>query len=231
MAFAKMIRPLGRGNAVWMGLGLGLLALFAVQYSLDWVVDWLWMRQLGFEPVFWRILFARAGLFVAAFVPVLLYFWFNLRAIRRTVALSGEVHGTALSRVLGSLRGPWAGTAVLGISGVLALFLALSFQGAWQRFLLFWFGGSFGESEPILGQDNGFYVFDLPFLESVYGLLLTAVLCFRPSVPRIRLWPSLDRRSHRHGVAGGHVLRPRHFPEPGCGRRTADAACASPSLR
>ena len=174
MAFAKMIRPMGRGYVVWMGLGL--LALFAVLRSLHWVVDWLWMRQLGFEPVFWRILFARAGLFVAALVPVLLYFWFNLRAIRRTVALSGEVHGTALSRVLGFLRGPWAGTAVLGISGVLALFLALSFQGAWQRFLLFWFGGSFGESEPILGQDIGFYVFDLPFLESVYGLLLTAAL-------------------------------------------------------
>ena len=64
-------------------------------------------------------------------------------------------------------------TAALGV-GVLAGLYAQAHSDEW---LFFRQASSFGESDPILGYDVGFYVFRLPFLEFAqsFGLLLAGV--------------------------------------------------------
>ncbi|WP_328984176.1 UPF0182 family protein [Thiorhodovibrio winogradskyi] len=48
--------------------------------------------------------------------------------------------------------------------------------GAWEPALLFLNRAEAGISEPILGLDAGFYLFTLPFLKALHGLLLWVLL-------------------------------------------------------
>ncbi len=42
----------------------------------------------------------------------------------------------------------------------------------WEVILKFWFQVPMGVSEPVLNKDAGFYIFTLPFLDSLYALLI-----------------------------------------------------------
>lgn len=175
MAFLNLARPSRSGPIMWLAVAAALLAVTLGLNSLGWIVDWLWMGQLGFEPLFWRILATRVGLFIAALLPLSVYFWLNARAAEGTVR---SVTGNAAGPYAARLRGFFAsrGASALALVGaiVVAFFFALLFQGAWESFLLFRFGGDFGVTEPALGRDAGFYVFRLPFIDAIYAILLSA---------------------------------------------------------
>ena len=49
--------------------------------------------------------------------------------------------------------------------------VALLASASWDTALLFWYGGSFGRVDPVLGNDAGFYVFTLPMLQLARGTL------------------------------------------------------------
>ncbi|MDX9861817.1 MAG: UPF0182 family protein, partial [Rhodospirillales bacterium] len=85
-----------RGPRVWFLVAVMFLFLLVAIGLLGWTVEWLWMRERGYVEVFWRIRTTQVGLFLAALVPVFLYFWANAVAVRRTVE-EGRVGG-----------GPWA---------------------------------------------------------------------------------------------------------------------------
>ena len=60
------------------------------------------------------------------------------------------------------------GTAV---AAVLALLFGVFASAQWQDWLFFRHGQPFGEVDPVLGKDVGFYVFQLPFLDALRGYL------------------------------------------------------------
>jgi uncharacterized membrane protein (UPF0182 family) len=57
-------------------------------------------------------------------------------------------------------------------AGLAALLIGLYAGGRWETWLYFWYGVPFGDADPILGRDIGFYVFTLPLLELVHAVLL-----------------------------------------------------------
>jgi uncharacterized protein len=57
-------------------------------------------------------------------------------------------------------------------AGAVALLSGLFAGGQWAMWLSFVYGTPFGKADPILGRDIGFYVFTLPLLEHLEGLLL-----------------------------------------------------------
>jgi uncharacterized membrane protein (UPF0182 family) len=52
------------------------------------------------------------------------------------------------------------------------LLLFFILVGAWREAVLFVNGTEAGLNEPLLGLDAGFYLFTLPFPESLLGLFL-----------------------------------------------------------
>jgi uncharacterized membrane protein (UPF0182 family) len=44
----------------------------------DWIQKGLWMRELGYLGIFWKLLSVRVELFSGAFVVTALYLWINL---------------------------------------------------------------------------------------------------------------------------------------------------------
>jgi uncharacterized membrane protein (UPF0182 family) len=188
-------------------VAVGLIVLGRVG---DAVVGWLWFTSVGYVDVFWTIFTTRVALFFAVFVVSAGVVWFSgwlalrfaqgpavwpSRAAfsRRGPQTSLELLGYATSRV------PWrlliAGAAIL--LGLLAAAIELS---AWDVVLGFLYQVPYDESDPVFGEDIGFYLFALPFYVALKNWLLL-LLVFSAAIAGAVYWAhgdiDLDHRPRR----------------------------------
>jgi hypothetical protein len=155
------------------------IALFAVVPSVaTFYTDWLWFGEVGYQSVFTTRLATQAGLFSTALLVV-----FGLLGANLVVALASARRrefyvmtpdGPRTITVDPLRLRPLVLTIALAV-GVLAGLFAQAHADEW---LFFRHATAFGQADPILGHDVGFYVFRLPFLEFVqsFGLLLAGVM-------------------------------------------------------
>jgi uncharacterized protein len=169
------------GPGVSRPIGLVLIGAILVIAILAFIPSgiqkWLWMRQLGYDGIFWTLFSVRWGLFCATFVVAFLYLWINLRvavkhgATFRVSSLTGE---SALATKLGIQTSPTLLSLAMGAgAAIVATFYAAGLYAKWDTYLRFHYGGSFGLSDPLFGADAGFYVFRLPFYELLQSSITT----------------------------------------------------------
>jgi len=154
---------------------LGVIAaLIILSLISGWIVHWLWMGQLGYIQIFFRLLSLKLILFGIVFVVVFLYFWINLDlSIKYSLrAISAQLESLTSSQV--SPRG--LRIALTVISGFIALIFGLIWYPHWETYMRFHWGGSFGMPDPLYNLDIGFYVFRLPFYELIQNTLLGMTL-------------------------------------------------------
>lgn len=138
-------------------LYLGVIFLFAiilVSSLVNLYTEWVWFGSVGYLGVFSKILFYKVVLFFVGFLASFGFIYLNL---------------WFASDYLG-----WDeldGLLKLGAGGVGAL-VGLSFVGAWRTVLLYLNRTGFGLSDPVFGNNVGFYVFSLPFFELVKNYLI-----------------------------------------------------------
>ncbi|HEX7195363.1 MAG TPA: UPF0182 family protein, partial [Candidatus Limnocylindria bacterium] len=165
--------PAAGGDVPWrryLLIGGAFLGLFIVLGLLGGVVnlvtDLMWYDALGRRDVLQTRLWSQVALFAIGFaamlVPALVSIW-----LARRIAPQAPV------RQLGGMEMPDA-SRVIGIGlSVVAVLLALgsgaAWSGNWETVLLFFNGGEWGEVDPTLGRDIGYYVFDLPFWRFLLG--------------------------------------------------------------
>ncbi|HET8788953.1 MAG TPA: UPF0182 family protein, partial [Actinomycetes bacterium] len=156
---------------------LAFLALAAVGSVSRFYTDLLWFREIDKAGLFWGMLRTKAfigllaGLGTAAIVGVNL--WMVERLAPRyglTVVARPQVERAraVLSPYLRPLR--------IGIAAFLGLVVGLQASGLWQTFLLWSNRVAFGQRDALFGRDVGFYMFELPFLRSVFGWLFTTLV-------------------------------------------------------
>jgi uncharacterized membrane protein (UPF0182 family) len=160
----------------WIRLPLliGLLALlFGGSALVELYTDWLWFGEVGFRGVFLRILGTKLALGLAAFAVTLALLWANLElalgaARRRELVVMSDTGPRTVGIDARGMR-----PLVRALSALVALLVAFYAASRWQL-VLFWLNAvPFGHTDPILGHDVGFYVFELPFLHFLQRLLLT----------------------------------------------------------
>ena len=160
-----------------LSFALVLLALFVMLPSTaDLYTEWLWFGEVGYQGVFLKSLTARALVGIAAFLVAFTILYGNLRfAVRRArrpfVVFTG---GGNLQPVV--LERRHLGLLALGISGLVALFVAGVASSQWLTVLQFLDATPFGEVDPLFGRDAGFFIFTLPFLDLVRLGLQSAVV-------------------------------------------------------
>jgi uncharacterized membrane protein (UPF0182 family) len=164
-------------------IAAAILALIILSVLSGLIQQWLWMRQLGYQIIFWRLLTVKWSLFGLAFLIVWLYLWSNFRMTARiTSALHGVIDGREVQIYTQNdmyLSSRMLQTSGLIIAVIVALIFALSLQPAWDTYLRFRWGGAVGLSDPIFGKDIGFYLFRLPFYELIQNsLMILAILTF-----------------------------------------------------
>ncbi|HEY8551049.1 MAG TPA: UPF0182 family protein [Vicinamibacterales bacterium] len=156
---------------------LAAAAFFLVPSFVDFYADWLWFGEVGYQHVLIRALSTKGSLWAGAFVITFAFLYANFRAAFRTMTRRELVIVTPDGpRVVvvdpSNLRTLVKLAAVAG--GVL---LGIYAASQWEGWLLYWYATPFGKTDPILGRDVGFYVFELPFLRWLQSLaLFTLVL-------------------------------------------------------
>lgn len=150
---------------------LVLLGPFAIELS----TDWLWFGETGYQSTFLRILTSRGVLGIAAMVLVFLVLFANMRLALRGFSPRQLVFTTREGPVAVAFDPRLARTASIVVAGVLALLFGLYASSQWLDWLMFLHAQPFGEADPVLGRDAGFYVFRLPLLAALNGFFLVLV--------------------------------------------------------
>jgi uncharacterized membrane protein (UPF0182 family) len=168
--------PSGRG-LIWAVVVAVLLVLFVLSRTTGWLVEWLWMRTLGYADVFLHLLSIRLLLFAASFAVSFVYLWSNIAlAGRNIMARYGVTSGEGLW--FHTPRGReirispwWLRTPAVVAAALVSLSFGGFFYEQWDTWLRFRYGGAFGFLDPVYRTDVGFYVFRYPFYELLQGSL------------------------------------------------------------
>lgn len=123
--------------------------------------DYLWFESLGFEQVFTTILTSKIWLFV---LSSLLFFAFGLI----NLYISKRLRKASDNFI------PFKVKAY--IMALVAFFVGLSATGKWFVWLQFFNQAPFGIREPVFARDAAFYVFSLPFWNTVWNFALAALI-------------------------------------------------------
>ncbi len=152
---------------------LFLVLLGIVSKASGWLVDWLWMVELGYSPLFLRLIWIKLLLFAVAFAFVFLYLWINLKlAAGRQKGGFIQYQAEDMADVYEFRRGARpAGIIAIAIAVIPALIFGLGFSSAWDTFLRYLWGGPFGRVDPLFGHDIAFYMFSLPAYGAIQGSL------------------------------------------------------------
>ncbi len=158
-----------------------ILPLFGSGISL--LVDWIWFAEEGFGVIYRTTLKAKIAMSGWASLGFFLFAGVNIliaRSVSRRYGFQppqGSVEFPTLDRLGGVLKKiVWLGLALAAYG------LGTWATSHWQDYLLFSNSEPFGEVDPLLGLDLGFYLFELPFIRFVFhwtlvGLVLTAIAC------------------------------------------------------
>lgn len=172
------------------------------------LVQWLWMDKLGYGIIFWRSLSLRLAISGTVFAAVFLVFLLNSKMLIRSVfhfnseifVRLGDPGKRRLSVVSGEnlLSFSRARLIALGTSFVSAILFAVILQNTWDILLRFLWRERFGETDPVFHLDIGFYLFVLPFYETVQNslsvlflILLAITVLIYIFLDKIRLEKSL----------------------------------------
>ena len=175
-------------------VGSAILLLTGLFFGLlSFWGEMLWFEELGQSQRFWTAVLAQVG-FAALGALV-----GGLGVLILTLPIPVQ---TPLARVWPALAGALSG--------------ALWGCGNWQIILKYIYGVSTEIRDPILQRDTGFYLFTLPFYDSLYwGLLWTAVIALAAAVYLAIHTQSFDKllsvSSVNSSESGGRISAHRCF--------------------
>ncbi len=164
----RLIRPL------WI-IGIGFLFLGVVPTLMGFATDWLWFREIGFEKVFITELSTKGLLFLG--VAIVTYFFITLNA---RIATGGPSNVPVLWRVSPDLPpvdvAGMISKAVVPGALLFAFIFGSTAAGSWMEVLQVTHRSTFGVVDPIFGKEIGYYVFVLPAVASLLGILRALVI-------------------------------------------------------
>lgn len=151
-----------------------VIALFTGVFhsSLEFIVNWLWFKELNYVSVFFTKLFSELKIGVPAFVIISVFAYAYLMLLKKSYVKNIEI--SVHSATNGRLN-----LVAFGLSAVFGGFLAYSFAtNFWFDVLQFINSTSFGIKDPLFKQDVGFYVFKLQLLQNLDTVAIGLVIAF-----------------------------------------------------
>lgn len=156
------------------------LFLSAKSFSAFYI-NVLWFDSLNRTDLYWGILRSKAELGLLFSFILALAFWVNIVISDRLApaTLPNTPQDLAIGRVR-DITSKRKGLVRLVVSVVFGLMIGLPMSSHWEEWVLFRNGQSFSLVDAQFNTDVGFYMFRLPFLESVvswaFGALIMVVL-------------------------------------------------------
>ena len=157
-----------------------LLVLFVLLLSGNVVslyTDWLWFQEIEQLSVFLITLTTEFKLGLALGLLFFLLLYINLVLAHRYRS-AGQWQRTQewLDLPFRTQLDPHIARLIPVLGAVFGFFVALSGAAQWEKYLLARNSSSFEISDPVFGNDFGFYVFQLPFLSYLQGWLMSMLI-------------------------------------------------------
>jgi len=167
------VRLSSKLTLIFAALLLG--GLLIVSPLIHWMTEWWWYGSLGQQGV---LVTLTVGQSLAWGISALVFFLFSWGNYRLALNLTRY----SVFRVKSGFapEGMPVQSMISFLAVGLAVFWALSgasgFLNAWEIILRFYYASPFNLTDPIFGQDVGFYTFTLPFYHLVRNWLLYLVV-------------------------------------------------------
>ena len=157
-------------------IGLAALTLFVVPAAVDFAADWLWFGELGYRQVYSTEIATRAGIGLAAFLIAVAWLLLNVRHALAAISPAPLTFTTREGFTVALPTRDQVRPLIIGLAAVASFLVASVVSAQWMTLLSWWQQVPFNVSDPLLGHDAAFYVFTLPMLEMVRGLLLGLIV-------------------------------------------------------
>jgi uncharacterized membrane protein (UPF0182 family) len=168
--------PRHRGRLIAIAVAAVVLALVLFVVYLEAYTDWLWFGEVGLRVVFWRQIWSRLVVGVAAGAIFFAIFYANVEIARRLSPRHRAFEGIDVVEYVNERTVQGLRRGGLIVSAVIAILVGVGMSGDWLLFQRALNGVPFGSSDPIFHHDIGFYVFTLPAWQTVYGLVMAALI-------------------------------------------------------
>lgn len=147
-----------------------ILAVFLIAVLSNFIINIQWFGEVGYLNVFFTSLKAKVTIFVPSFI-ILFFVLYNYgKYLKNNYPYEDQ-------GVYDKAKITKSNKIVMIISTVAALLVSLFFTNSfWYRILEFYNATDFNVKDPVFNLDIGFYVFKLPLIEMVLGILMTIVV-------------------------------------------------------
>ncbi|MGD8238430.1 MAG: UPF0182 family protein, partial [Armatimonadota bacterium] len=170
-------------KALWIA-GLLVLVGISVWKALNVYTEWLWISQVGYASVFVTIYKARLVLLLVVGLVLFLWLWSNCRIARRSRSEDITFIGKRLlPPAERAAIEQHIDKAIIIVTLLVAVVGAILASHRALPLLQFMNATSFTADDgatvlrdPIFGREIAFYVFRLPFIEYIYGVIFNGVL-------------------------------------------------------
>ncbi|MGK7369221.1 MAG: UPF0182 family membrane protein, partial [Candidatus Halalkalibacterium sp. M3_1C_030] len=158
-------------SSIRIWIGLILLAGFLIAAFSDWIVEWLWLGSLGYEQVFWTIKGTQFLLLGGALLIALAYILPNMHFLAKQSKYINFSQSPLGQLNLEQLTHKQFKTIFYSFGTLFSLFFAFAYYMRWDSYFRFHWNETFDKVDPIFGLDIGFYLFRLPFIETIQNSL------------------------------------------------------------
>lgn len=187
---------LGRKHFILIGM---FLLFLAIHNAVPLYTDWLWFKEVGFRSIFTTTIIAKLEMFSIFGLGFFVIFYGSLLFAKRhapndpdkfMMEKFGPEWGKIITRALG-----WA---LLLLSIFVSLWAGRFSVDSWTKLLEFTNWTPFNITDPVFGNDVGFYVFRLPllrlianFLTGTLAITLFTVVLLNIATQAIQTWAGL----------------------------------------
>lgn len=194
----------------WIVIGLVAIFFFYVVTNVTgFYTELLWFKSLGYEEPFWTMYTTEYLIGFVYFIVFWLIIGLNILIASRVKSVVVKSGGEAFQQQIQFIAKP----AKLIFFGLL-LFVSYIMSAApamkWMRVLQFMNAEKFGDVDAVFQKDIGFYVYELPFYQSIvnwlFGVLIVAII----ASAAVHVYKRAVNFTQQGGVSLGQFTR-RHI--------------------
>ena len=151
------------------------LVIIIIGATTDWIVEWLWLANLGYDQVFWTIKVTQALLLIGSLVVALIYVLPNMNYLGKKFSTMSFGQSPLGQLNIQNISTQKIKNVFYGLGAAVSVFFSFAFFMRWDTYFRFHWNETFGQVDPVFGHDIGFYVFRLPFIELIQNSLASLV--------------------------------------------------------
>jgi uncharacterized membrane protein (UPF0182 family) len=152
-----------------------VIAIIIIGGFADWVIEWMWLDNLGYDQVFWTIKVTQALLLICSLTVALLYVLPNMNILGKKFSMMSFGQSPLAQLNLQNISTRKIKNVFYGLGTIISVFFSFAFFMRWDTYFRFHWNETFGQIDPIFGNDIGFYLFRLPFIELIQNSLVSLV--------------------------------------------------------